>query len=402
MDNEKKDIVKKTKEEEMDFYTKVIALLREFGWVLEHPILKELVMAAPSADSLIKHIENQFRDFRQETSLISAMSGAMRLWELIKEKDKLLKEDLAKPLRRSRLANIFTFGDITDLPSRHKNLGPIGSATDIKLLPNSQGIDCSNWPLLLRELCMGKNDDFITGVDDYGKVQLFLKLEGTSERFLKIIRPDSYQDTIRPNEAGYVFSTKTAKQRNYGESGYAQFLFENFGLNTRIAKVDPPKGEVFPRFFKCVSFCEFSSDYPLSVIDILWPIDGFKQNGRLFFSKLTTLEPTDLKIVLNMEFTFDDNFHLIPDSKWVLNTPYKYISVQSVYRKQDLADKSSDFPQNGELGKIVEVLFKDFIKILQYCGNETVSLESIIGEEMLRNPPNCLLDLFTGENKKKS
>jgi hypothetical protein len=397
---------KKTETKEK-FASRLVSLAMDVGWVFKHPILRELIFSAPSAKSVKDFVSEQFSTLKDKDELISVMLDAMKLWEHAKEGSGEIREELTKPSERSVLSDFFTFdGEPTDFPADYEGAGSLEFATAINLLPKfNKIINCSNWPLLLREFGASTKDagNARTSFGYYGKINQFRSFEEVDGLFEKV-SPRVYDRGVsrKLNDWGYKlsFKEKSLKRDLQLTVAFGQIIFETFGINSQIIKIGPQKGEPFPRIYKSVSVCEHLHEEAGSTIHILWPIDCSEgnQKGHLLFSRSIPLNRNGLEANLTFEFYFDEKFLLKPFPEYTTGKPTKYVSLQNRHGQQALLFQDSfPSPKTKKVQDVVGVLYEDFLKIWQYCIGQKISLESIIGEEMMRNPPSCLLDLFTGE-----
>ncbi len=86
-------------------------LISKYGWVLDHPILSELVRVALSPKSVDNYIVNRFSDYAYKNELAKAVRNAVRIRDLAKGKDNILWKELLKPPEDSKFSDMFVFGE---------------------------------------------------------------------------------------------------------------------------------------------------------------------------------------------------------------------------------------------------------------------------------------------------
>lgn len=177
---------------------------------------------------------------------------------------------------------------------------------------------------------------------------------------------------------------------------WTDILLEKFGIDTQIIKIEPQDGETYPRFYKTVFFRDKNYN---QLIRILWPIDCFDddQKGWLEFSKSIKLN-NQMKVVLNLEYGFNNDFKLIATPEHVLYDPHSHIQIQiSGVQQSLLFQRSCPVPKRETVLEAVEILFENFIEAWEFSiQNRNVSLHSILGTSLLKSPPDSLLQFFTG------
>lgn len=375
-------------------------LIPEVIWAFRHPILREWVQEAPSVNSIDNFISSQFRDFEHKMELIKLMRRAVKAWKMIAKENRL---DYLKTPKEWRLSDMFNFGLLTDLPGRFEKRR-LFFATGIKFLPDSsKAVDCSTWPLFLREFCSDKNQNMITSVDDYGtsKEINFFSIKELGEEFWKGNDAQAYKGNSQDlSERWYELSFVEQRTNDGHPNVCANILFEHFGICTRIIRIKPEKEGQYSRFYKIVCIRDKCYGDVVQVIKIWRPVDCVKSNeiGRVVFSKLIKLHD-NLRVNLQMEYFFDKEFKLLIFPEHIIYEPQNIIRLEANNAQQLLLFQThKPAPVLEKVTEAMVVLYPEFLQIWEHSvKSRNVSLESILGREMINNPPNSLLKFFSGE-----
>lgn len=376
-------------------------LISKVGWVFYHPILREWAKEAPSRTSIDKFICSQFKDFGYKIELVKVMRKAVRAWKMIAKEN---KQDYLKTPKGWRLADMFIFDLPTDLPGRFEN-SRLNFATGIKFLPDpTKAVDCSTWPIFQREFSSGKGRDAVlTSVDCWGgsSVDNFFAPKELGEEFWQGNEAEAYKGNPQDlNEMGYQLSFDEERTGSGRPIACANILFRYFGICTRIVRVKPEKEGQYSRFYKTVCIRDKCYGDMTQVVKILQPVDCVSSNerGRVVYSKRIALH-RHLYMNLQIEYGFDKNFKLFVYPEHTVYNPQSFISLESANTQQSvLFQEGQPAPALEEVTKAMAVLYPEFIKIWEHSiRNRKILLESILGREMIENPPSSLLEFFNGE-----
>lgn len=376
-------------------------LIIDATWALRHPILREWVKEAPSVNSIDKFISSQFRDFEHKIELIKLMRKAVAAWKMIAKEN---RQDYLQTPKGWRLADMFIFDLPTNLPGRFKE-SRLNFATGIKFLPNSlNAVDCSTWPLLLREFCSDKDSDVVTTSVDRSNLDHmsdFFAPKELGEEFWQGNEAEAYKGNPQDlSEAGYDLSFTEQETGNGRPIACVNILFRYFGLCTRIVRIKPEKEGQYSRFYKTVCIRDKNFGDLTQVIKILQPIDCVSSNerGRVVYSRRIKLHQ-HLRMNLQAEYGFDGDFKLLVSPEHTVYNPQSFISLESVNTQQSLLfQKSQPAPAPEKVKEAMDNLYQHFIYIWEHSIKERkVLLESILGQKMINDPPSSLLEFFNGE-----
>jgi hypothetical protein len=391
----KKDL----EEEEKASYNELVT---QTEWVFKHPILREWVKVAPSINSIDKWIFCQFSDFEHKLDLIKIMRRAVKVWQKTKGEN---RKNLLETPQNWRLSDIFVFSsDETSLKAEERSKSNLHFAWSMKFLPDSaKAIRCNKWPLFLREFGykFSPHGTLRTSVDSLPiDANQFWKIKKIDEEFWENKTAESFKGN--PSDLIDLVYQIKFHQKALGDRKkivWADILLEKFGITTQIVQVEPQDGKSYPRFYKTVFFRDKLYDSPNHSIKIWWPIDCFHSNkkGWLQFSKSVKLRE-QMKTILNLDYSFNDSFKLIPDPEHILYNPHSHIQMQISGTQQSLLfQKNYPVPKKEDFLEAMEILFENFVEAWEFSIREpNVSLHSILGESILKDSPDSLLQLFTG------
>ena len=381
--------------------TGLLSLISSYGWVLHHPILLSVVEDAPSPKSADNYIMTQFSGCNTgRNTLAQAVRNAVRIKEKV---EKGVWAELLKKEKNARLSDLFCFdrGKPVDIEMGGQQ---ITFSTDIKF--SEKTIACSYWPLFLREFSRESDDYKETSVDCPGDNFVFRDVDELGESF--------WNDRSFKREV----SSKNYKIETFNErrefplpkcAFYQIFIKDKFILKSQIVKVKPKKGETYHRFYKIVSIYNKDCYGGLcESIDISYPIDSFNnsEEGLLIFSK--EWNPVDgrnngqLYVLLRLNFLFGKDFLLRPKGNNFggENDFLNYISIRSKLCQENLLfQPMSPAPSCEVVGRAVSRLYEDFLCAWNFYTKNKISLCGILDQGLLKNPPDNLLDFFTGKKR---
>ncbi|MFA6184315.1 MAG: hypothetical protein WC682_04405 [Parcubacteria group bacterium] len=377
-------------------------LIIDATWAFRHPILREWVKEAPSVNSIDNFVSSQFRDFGHKIELIRLMRKAVKAWKMIAKEN---RSDYLQTPEGWRLSDMFIFGLPTDFPGRFEK-SRLDFATRIMFLPDFlRAVDCSTWPLFLREFCSEKDSDTATSSVDcwsgISSIDNFFAPKELGEKFWQGNEAEAYEGNIQElSELGYKLSFVEEKTGDGRPIACANILFRNFGICTRIVRIKPKKEGQYSRFYKTVCIRDKRYGDMTQVIKISQPIDCVRSNdeGRVVYSKRIALH-RHLYMNLQIEYGFDKEFKLFIYPEHTSYDSCSFIRLEAANAQQSLLFQEGQLaPAPEEIMKAMVVLYPEFIKIWEHSiRNRKVSLESILGQEMIKNPPDSLLKFFSGE-----
>ena len=380
--------------------TGLLSLISSYGWVLHHPILLSVVEDAPSPKSADNYIMTQFSGCNTgRNTLAQAVRNAVRIKEKV---EKGVWAELLKKEKNARLSDLFCFGygEPVDI---EKGGQRITFSTDIKF--SEKTIACSHWPLFLREFSRESDDYKETSVDYPGDDFVFRDVDELGESFWN---DRSFERGV--SSRNYKIETSVMR-REFPLPGsvFCQiFIGDKFVLKSQIVKVKPKKGETYHRFYKIVSIYNKDCYGGLcESIDISYPVDSFnnrRREGLLTFSK--EVSPVDgrnnsnLYVLLRLNFLFGNDFLLIPKGNGTggENDFLNYISIRSKLCQENLLFQPMyPAPSCEAVGRAVSRLYEDFLCAWKFYTKNKISLCSILDQGLIKNPPDNLIDFFTGK-----
>jgi len=376
-------------------------LIVDASWAFRHPILREWVKEAPSVNSINTFINYQFRDFEHKMDLIRLMRKAVKAWKMIAKEN---RQDYLQTPEGWRLSDMFIFDLPTDLPGQFEK-SKLDFATGIKFLPDPfKAVDCSTWPLFLREFCSDKNHDAMrTSVDCWrgmNNVDNFFAPKELREEFWRGNEAEAYKGNHQDlNEAGYVLYFAEEKTGDGRPIACVNVLFKHFGFCTRIVRIKPKKEGEYSRFYKTVCIRDKKFGDLTQVIKVLQPIDcvNSDERGRVVYSRRIKLHP-DLHMNLQLEYSFGEEFKLFVYPEHLIYDPQGLISLEASTSQSVLFQRSKPAPESEKVTEAMASLYPYFLCIWEHSIKEQkISLESILGQSMIKNPPNSLLRFFNGE-----
>lgn len=375
-------------------------LIPEVIWAFRHPILREWVQEAPSVNSIDNFISSQFRDFEHKMELVKLMRKAVKAWKMIAKEN---RPDYLKTPKEWRLSDMFIFGLATNLPGRFEK-SQLDFATGIMFLPDSsKAVDCSSWPLFLREFCSDKDGDMITSIDDHGteKDVKFFVIKEFGGEFWKENEAQAYRGNPHDlSERGYKLSFVKQKTGDGRPVVCADISLKHFGICTRIIRIKPERDGQYSRFYKTVCIRDKCYGDVIQVIKIWQPVDCVRsyERGGVIFSKLIKLHD-NLNMNLQMEYSFGKEFKLLTFPEDSIYDAQSFIRLDASGCQHSLLfQKNQPIPATEKVTEVMTLLYADFLCVWEYSiKDQKISLESILGQEMIKNPPISLLKFFDGE-----
>ncbi len=382
------------REENEAVFTQLIA---EIGWVFHHPILREWVKVAPSVNSVDKWISNQFKGYEHKLELVRAMRKAVRAWSMEKDKKNLLETP-----KNWRLADMFIFQTPSIFPRGAGEKEFLEFASGIKFLPDTEkAISCKDWPMLLKEFGHKWGNGLKTSADcSYGDANRFRRVKKIGEKFWKDGEAEAFVGNSKElTDFGYNLQFETKELDNGDSIAWVDILLKQFGIASQIIQVEPGPGEIYPRFYKTLFFCDRRYGDAINSIKIFWPIDCYQdsQSGRVIFSKSIKI-CEHVSAILKLEYEFENSFKLIAWPSYVSYDPCSHIKLQISHVEQGLLfQKSRPAPETKKIAEAIGILFEDFIKVWEFSIKQpNILLEAILGEPMMKSFYDNLLQIFTG------
>ena len=373
-------------------------LIKLYGWVLDHPILRPIVEIAPSPKSADNYIVEQFYEYLYKNELAQAVRNAVRIRDKSKSKGEQTWKELLKTPEGSKLSDIFLFDEKSEYEGGYRK-EQIYFSTGIKFLPNSKkAINCSIWPFILREFKMGNQ----ISVDNSGIRTRFWNKPKLDEYYWS----DNRKLAVKLDK-DYKFEVHSKEQDDFQKIAWYNIFVKGICITGRIVKVSPQKGETYPRFYKTVSFCDREYGLERHSIDIAYPIDSFnrKNEGIVVFRKDIGLSGdkmcssvNELIGTLELEFKMSNDFTLQPKGESGRQSrPVNYIQIRSIHGQPSLLFQGKVKPpaKDKYVRDAISVLHTNFMSAWQHCIKERINLLQIAGIEIINNPPKTLLDLFT-------
>lgn len=395
MEEEEREIMLK---EEEDAYNELLAEVR---WVFYHPILCEWVKVAPSINSIEKWIMTQFSDFEDKTELVKAMRKAVKVWGMTKGDN---RKNLLETPQSWRLSDIFVFQTPSYFLSGATGSERLKFASGIKFLPdfdNEKAISCYHWPMFLKEFGYQVGSDLKTSVDRFeGDVDQFRLVKKIGNSFWEDGKAEAFKGNPKElNSFGFKFSIRQTNYINQKKLVWTEILSMQFGIQTQIIMVAPQVGEIYPRFYKTVFFCDKRHGDLRHSIKVIWPVDCCRDDRRgwVGFSKSIKIGQ-QMRAVLNLDYKFNDSFKLVDSPEHVSYEPHSHVKLQISNIQQSLLfQEACPVPETKKISEAMGVLFEDFVKAWEFSIKKpNVLLGSILGESMVKTPPDSLLDIFTG------
>lgn len=372
-------------------------LINLYGWVLHHPILGELVKAAPSPKSVDNYIVQQFNSYPHKNELAKAVKNAVRIRDRTKSDESRVWKELLEAPEGHRLSDMFIFKE----ESQFKNQGDdkkIYFSSGIKFLPDpAKAIDCSEWPLLLKELKIGDK----TSIDYYGSSSRFW----VEQRLNNFYWNNNRIAKKNRKHNDYVFEIFYINQEDSKNTCWHEITCSLLGISGRIVKVMPQKGEIYPRFYKTLSLCDNDYAKERQTIDIIFPIDTCNENkkGKLVFRKDIGLtgnkncgSVNELIATLELKFDIGNNFYLQPIGEYEAEDSISYIQIRSISGQPSLLfQEHIKPPEDKEVREVISMLLENFVAAWPHCLSKNINMSRIVGADILTHPPKTLLSLFS-------
>ncbi len=373
-------------------------LIGEYGWVLDHPILSELVKIAPSPKSADNYILNRFSDYKYKNKLARAVWNAVRIRDLSGGEDNIFWRKLLKIPEDSKLSDMFVFGKESDfLKQNGTSIDHVHFTTGIKFFPEGErAVDCSKWPLFLREFKIGDESSIDKGSE--------------RARFWETNRLDRFfwndlMGSATRLDFKYEFKISSNATNDLKKIVRSNIFTNGICISGKNVKVSPQEGEIYPRFYKVLSICDQTYMECRQTIEIVLPIDGYRnsERGNVVFRKDISLTSrkscsivNELMATLELKFDIGKDFQLIPKGASGARTPVDYVKIRSeIGHPQLLFDDSSKVVEDTDIQKNILELYNDFRAVWSHCIKNRISLFDILDGHIIENPPEKLLNIFT-------
>lgn len=373
-------------------------LLRGADDVLDHPMLRVIVEAAPSPDEAYRHITDLGWD-----------AGIARKVRLAARARKKVPKDVwdREYVSSMRPADaMFRFGSFTP-PLSKTHFTAMGNQHSTVFWFGGAEIPCDTWPFFLREFRLIGQEDLVTTVDFRGGGQLFSRsassaLEAKLWNWSGGKQPLLYAKGKSGQGSDFVIRITDANQALF----YLYWPPEG-SIYSQIKQMNVP-GELFPRFYKAVQVersysrslpgegAEYESVRVLVRLDInpanQWKVPGGM--GEAWYERLIPVSRA-ARAVLRLKYAITGEWGLSLDNPHNENAHLQYLGVEYA---QGWPGRNAwpHIDESTELVKAMATLHVDLTKMLEraYSPRPFIPLETVAGFSLVTDPPQRLSDLF--------
>lgn len=374
-------------------------------WVIDNPILRQVVEDAPTATQANRYICKTLSGLKA----VNKIASAVRKLTILRIKFPQTWKEMSKLPRGYQSVNMFRF---EKSPTYVVDSKEFYFSKSIDFYPaNSKSVGGiaghKHWPLILKEV----HDGWNSGMSRLnGETNAEIKTIFSEEKLLQptklhscngssynlgkfIIRFDKISPSpIKPN----LYAVKYSYDRDMPI------------VVSQVVSLSPQKGENFSKIYRKVSLTQdfdlHSGGYEDSIVVLLdlgiVPKSNDEAIGEIVFQRKTLVSKSQQSLLnLNFHYVIMPSLVIIPWHEYIIHyKPHQEFDglkgiISFDYDHLTVVAKSSLNVSSKIFGELQSQLFSTYKKVNPYGENKSLKLNEMFGD-FLENPPEEIITLF--------